>query len=306
MQQSDCKTKLEAVIRAIKKYNQRGKQIKFYACYQGEQYSVHRFLDYDDKAFQPINSITKAITCSVVLQLAQCHDIALEQPLLKDLPYDPPNQAAKQLSIAQFVNMTTGIEWREIDGCQQADCSFEQFVQSAAPLDYLFSRKIVKDSGFNYNSAASHALTYWAEAISGQSFERLVADMIFKPLGIVDYRWQRDATGRVFGGHGLALKGADFIKLMPLFATGGYAKKQVLDQAVLKRFHQLAVKATLGYRGYGYGLWHGKIKNAPFIGAFGSAGQRIYYFVTLKQSHAFLGNTKPEFGIQEAILKNIL
>ncbi len=305
MLQSDNQI-VEKIVRAVERHNRRDKQIKFYACYCSERYIVKGFLDYDHSVLLPIHSITKAITCATVIQLAQRYDIALNRPLLEHLPYAVSNDRAKHLTIEQFANMTTGIEWSEIDSYQKPNSSFEQFIQSARPLDYLFSRKIAKAADFNYNSAASHALAYWAEAVSGQFFEELVREMVFEPLAIERYHWQRDATGRVYGGHGLALMADDFIKLMPLLSSGCYGDKKVLTEAVLAQLHQCAVSRAWGSYGYGYGLWHGKIKNAPFIGAFGNAGQRIYYFPTLAQSHAFLGNTKPEIGIQEAILKSAL
>ncbi len=294
------------VLEAIRRHNQRAKQIKLYAKYAAGQYDVITFLDYDQTTLLPIYSITKALTCAVVLQLAEQRGLSLNRPLLDDLPYEVKNDAFKQLTVAQFANMTTGIDWHEIDSYQRPNNTFEAFVRAAEPLDYLFSRPLNKSAGFIYNSAATHALAHWAAAVSGQSFELLVAQMLFEPLQIERYQWQRDAAGCVYGGHGLALTGDDFIKLLPLLASGYYGAKKVLDGAVIKRLQQQVVARAYGRYGYGFGLWHGKIKNAPFIGAFGNAGQRIYYFPTLKQSHAFLGNTKPEFGIQEAILKHII
>ncbi len=297
---------MSKVLQAIERQNQRGKQIKLYAKYQAGKYDVMTFADYDKMALQPIYSITKFITCCVVLKVAMQKNIALDTPVFEHWHYEPINPLAQKLTIAQFANMTTGIEWQEIDNYYQADNCFKQFVNSADPMANLFTRKITAEPVFTYNSALSHALAYWIETVTGKPFEYTVERLIFEPLLISDYTWQRDATGRVFGGHGLALRAEDFLKLLPLMTTGCYQNNQVLDHAILKILHSQSVSQVPGYNGYGYGLWHGKIKNAPFIGAFGNAGQRIYYFPTLQQSHAFLGNTKPEFGIQESILKIVL
>ncbi len=297
---------MSKVLKAIERQNKRGKQIKLYAKYQAGKYDVLTFDSYDKTALQPIFSITKFITCCVVLMVAKQKKISLDTPIFKHWHYVPSNRRAQKLTISQFVNMTTGIDWQEIDNFYQADNCFNQFVKSADPMGFLFARKVVNEPIFTYNSAVSHALSHWVEAVTGKPFERAVESLIFEPLSISHYNWQRDMTGRVFGGHGLALRGQDFIKLMPLLANGRYQNRQIFDVKLLKIIHHKVVSNTLGYNGYGYGLWHDKIKNAPFIGAFGNAGQRIYYFPTLGQSHAFLGNTKPEFGIQESILKTIL
>ncbi len=298
---------MKKLLAAIARHNARGKQIKFYAEYGDGKYRQQLFSDCVAEQLQPLYSITKFITCATLLTIAERHNIALNQPLLDYLPaYRPPNRAAEKLTIDQFANMTTGIAWREIDAYRQPNNAFDQFVIAAQPLDFLFSRQIDANYHFNYNSAASHVLVYWSEAVTGKAFEASVAEWLFRPLDIARFSWQRDAQGRVFGGHGLALYPEDFIKLMPLLASGAYNGRPILSKAVLQKLHTICVKGALGYRGYGYGLWHGKIKNAPFIGAFGNAGQRIYYFPTLRRSHAFLGNTKPEFGIQEAILATIL
>ncbi len=297
---------MSKVLQAIERQNQRGKQIRLYAKYQAGKFDVLTFAGYDKMALQPIYSITKVITCCVVLIVAKQKKIALDTPIFKHWPYMPSNKRAPKLTIAQFANMTTGIDWQEIDTFYQADNCFNQFVNSADPMGFLFARKVVNEPIFTYNSAVSHALSHWVEAVTGRPFERTVESLIFEPLAISQYNWQRDMTGRVFGGHGLALRGDDFIKLIPLLTTGCYDDKQVLDHELLKTLHSGPIRHVPGYNGYGYGLWHGKIKNAPFIGAFGNAGQRIYYFPTLGQCHAFLGNTKPEFGIQESILRKII
>ncbi len=294
------------VLQAIERQNQRGKQIKLYAKYQAGKYDVITFGGYDKTTLLPIFSITKFITCCTVLKVAKQKRIDLDTPIFKHWHYNPSNVRAKNLTISQFANMTTGIDWQEIDTFYQADNCFNQFLKSHDPMRFLFNREIADKPIFTYNSAVSHALSYWVEAVTGQRFEMTVNQLIFEPLAIENYQWQRDASGRVYGGHGLALKGDDFIKLMPLLATGRYQNKLVFDASLLRQLHHKVVGQTAEYNGYGHGLWHGKIKNAPFIGAFGNAGQRIYYFPSLGQSHAFLGNTKPEFGIQESILNKII
>ncbi len=297
---------MSKVLRAIEEYNRRGKKIELYASYQADKYSINTFDGYKKAELHPINSITKFITCCTVLLVAAQRKISLNTPIFKHWHYRPNNQRAERLTIVQFANMITGIEWQEIENFYEANNCFKNFVSSADPIGDLFARKIADKPVFTYNSAVSHALSYWVEAVTGQLFENIVQQLIFKPLAIKRYNWQKDASGRVYGGHGLSLSGEDFIKLMPLLTSGFYDDQQVLDKVLLKILHQRVVEQVPGYSGYSYGLWHGKIKNAPFIGAFGNAGQRIYYFPTLKQCHAFLGDTKPEFGIHESILKKVI
>ncbi len=296
---------MHKIISAIERQNDRGKNIHLFARYRENQFAIHSFGGYDCNALHPIFSITKAITCAVVLTLAERAHISLDEPLVQRLNKAVKNPLLEQLTVRQFANMTTGFEWSEIATYGQPNNPFEQFVEAADPIDFLFDRSIDSSAPFCYNSAVSHVLSYWAAAVSGQSFDKLVERLIFKPLSIERHSWQRDAKGNVFGGHGLALCGADFVKLMPLLSVGRYDGRQLLSRRVLATLHSNAAKPDGYYRGYGYGLWHGDIYGNHFIAAFGNAGQRIYYFPDLAVSYAFLGDTKPEFGTQEALLRKL-
>ncbi len=296
---------MDNVISAIKRQNSRGKNIHLFARYSANQFTVHCFDGYHSAALHPIFSVTKAITCAAVLTLAERACISLDEPLAQRLNLAFENPLAKQLTIRQFANMTTGFAWSEISTFGQPHNLFDQFVESDNPLQFLFARPIDASQPFCYNSAVSHALSYWAETVSGQPFDTLIEQLFFEPLSIEHYSWQRDAKGKVFGGHGLELRGIDFVKLMPLFGEGKYAGRQLLSADVLATLHSSAVVPDAYYRGYGCGLWHGDINRNRFIAAFGNAGQRIYHFPDLAVSYAFLGDTKPEFGTQEALLKKL-
>ncbi len=297
---------MHKIINAIERQNDRGKNIHLFASYRADTYALHSFGGYDVNALHPLYSITKALTCAVVLTLAKRHNISLREPLLRRLPLAVDNAVAERLTIDQFANMTTGFDWSEIATYGQADNLFDRFVGASDPLQFLFSRPIDGAAPFCYNSAVSHALSFWATAVSGLPFDQLVEQLFFKPLDIERYSWQRDANGNVFGGHGLALSGKDFVKLMPLFAFGSYRGERLIDEDVLATLRQSRVKPDGYYRAYGYGFWHGDIVAKRFIAAMGNAGQRIYYFPESACSYAFLGDTKPEFGTHEALLRTIL
>ncbi len=43
-----------------------------------------------------------------------------------------------------------------------------------------------------------------------------------------------------------------------------------------------------------------------FVGAFGHGGQRLYIFKEMNLCIVFLGHVKPEFGIQERLIRKYL
>ena len=87
---------------------------------------------------------------------------------------------------------------------------------------------------------------------------------------------------------------------------GFYNNFRVVSEKWIKESTTAYSKNVRSYAGYGYQLWIGDIKSEKFYAAFGHGGQRIYIFEDLNLVITFLGDVKPEFGIQEKIIREFI
>ncbi|MGB3368785.1 MAG: serine hydrolase, partial [Acidaminobacteraceae bacterium] len=179
------------------------------------------------------------------------------------------------------------------------------------PINYILSKALYEnpDTNFNYNSGVSHLLSVIIESNTGLTTYDFANKYLFEPLAIKksDIKWQVDKKNRVYGGHGLSMKIDDLEKIGVMYLNGGlYHGERIVSKSWTYESTLSHSKKTRGYAGYGYQFWIGHIKNEEFYGAFGHAGQRIYVFKDLDMVVTFLGNVKPEFGIQEKLIRNFI
>lgn len=287
----------------IDKYNRRGKQIELFSVTGGASDVSYLSSSYDKVRYYPLNSITKSITSTIALMVANDSGVSTMTPILYWLDQPRVQAAYSDLTVDDCLNMQANIAWREFDNFNDPNNDFRNFIQSEQPLAYLFSRPSSQHH-FTYNTALTHAIVYWAEAVMGVRFESLAERWLFKPLGINNYQWTRDANGAVYGGHGLKMRGEDFLRLADLFANNLLLPKAVIQQLRQPVIDDVRRSHTINY-GYGYGFWYGTIGGEFYKGAFGAKGKRLYYFDN-GLVFSFLGYTEPEFGIQEKIILKYL
>jgi D-alanyl-D-alanine carboxypeptidase len=130
-----------------------------------------------------IGSITKSMTATVILQLAQEGRLRLDDQLA---PYFPGVQT-NQATIRQALQLSSGIADYTTDAFLNALADAPQRVWSPAELVGLVADEpamFPAGTGWYYSNTNYVMLGIVAEQVTGQPLGRLIADRIFTPLNL--------------------------------------------------------------------------------------------------------------------------
>jgi len=130
-----------------------------------------------------IGSITKSLTATVILQLAQEGRLRLDDPLA---PYFPGIQT-NHATIRQALQLTSGIADYTTDAFLNALAVAPQRVWSPAELVGLVADEppmFPAGTGWYYSNTNYVMLGIVAEQVTGRPLGRLIADRIFGPLNM--------------------------------------------------------------------------------------------------------------------------
>jgi len=130
-----------------------------------------------------IGSITKSLTATVILQLAQEGRLRLDDPLA---PYFPGVQT-NRATIRQALQLTSGIADYTTDAFLNAIADAPQRVWSPAELVGLVADEppmFPAGKGWYYSNTNFVMLGIVAEQVTGRPLRQLIADRIFGPLNM--------------------------------------------------------------------------------------------------------------------------
>ncbi len=252
---------------AISMVARRGKVVQF------EQFGmmdVENGMEMRRDALFRIYSMTKPVTGVAVMVLFEDGRFLLTDPVAKYLPEfaelrvylggptdDPETEPARPITIEQLLTHTSGLAYDDPgpgvnEMYRDADLwtvtSLQEFIEKLTKLPLLHQ----PGSRWHY-SVSMDVLGRLVEVVSGQSFDRFLAERIFQPLGMVDtafyvpaekadrltalYRatpdggYERVADARVdavldpgrvpFGGGGLISSATDYLRFAQMLANGG-------------------------------------------------------------------------------------
>jgi CubicO group peptidase (beta-lactamase class C family) len=119
------------------------------------------------------------------------------------------------------------------------------------------------------------------EAATGRDLQDVADQLLFSPLGITSYRWERAPDGHIVGQGNLWLRGRDALKFGLLYLhRGRWHDKQLISPRWVEESTRLHTPLTLdNYVGYGYQWWRGSApsrdQQVGFAFASGNGGQKI-------------------------------
>ena len=166
-----------------------------------------------------VRSVTKSVSSTLI-------GIADDRGFLEDIDrrvidYLPPglvpaDPAKDEILIRHLLTHTSGLQWEE-------NREFSTWAGSTNPVRFILNRPLLTMPGadFNYSTPATHVLSAVLEQAVGVDSEDFADAYLFAPLGITNWRWERDRQGYPFGGHGLELRTEDTAKLGVLFLNRG-------------------------------------------------------------------------------------
>jgi len=225
----------------------------------------------------PVWSVTKSIT-STLTGMAMDRELisSLDQSMTTYLPsgLEPADPRAEEISIRNLLMMTSGLRWSE-------DSDWLPWIYSSDPARFILDRRVVTIPGnvFNYSSASSHIPSVILTEVLREDPAVFAGRELFEPLGISDWRWQRDPQGYPFGGHGVELRTEDLGKFGVLFLKGGLwgsrriVSRSWVNEAVQPRFFWEIDYGPLENVDYGYLWWTAEAAGYPVFIAWGWGGQ---------------------------------
>jgi len=203
-----------------------------------------------------IGSISKAFTATAVLSAVQDGLLDLDEPIATYLPdfkvysrYE--TDPSEKITLRRLLSHTAGIP-HETTGCNMLEVtdSFEDRVTSL----YGTWLRYPVGQGYSYSGAGYDLAAYIIQIVSGVPFEQVMADRVFRPLGMLnstlDPNEVRSNTNRAIGhmigiaehptAHGLIGAGgvwtsaSDLAQLMRLFLNEGTVDgKRFLDESLI-------------------------------------------------------------------------
>lgn len=151
-------------------------------------------------------------------------------------PYDYPEAHAlirdkmtSSPTARHLIGMASGIPWCEYVSCSSRDTLRMNYGGSEnVVMAYVKNLNNLEPGelatpGERYNYSAGNAVLLQAmmRTFLGDNYESFFKNEVFGPLGIWNYRFERDGTGLYLGGSGLFLSGDDLAKIGQLLIRKG-------------------------------------------------------------------------------------
>lgn len=252
-----------------------------------------------------LGSITKQFTSTLVMQMVEQGQIDLGAPITRYLP-DYPKPNGDRITIHQLLNHTSGIpgftELPEFGKTARLPQRPAEFIKIFSRHDLLFE----PGSKFSYNNSGYFLLGVILEKVSGKSYEQLLRERIFDPLGMKQsgYDSSRPLLEKRAAGYDATLDGyvnTSYIDMGEPYAAGSlYSSVDDLllwDQAL---YSEKVLNATSkqkmftpGLSNYGYGLviHKGTITIIEHGGGINGFNTQIERHIEPKRLYVLLNNT---------------
>lgn len=228
-----------------------------------------------------LGSITKQFTAMLILQLVADGAVDLEAPISSYLP-DYPKETGDQITIHHLLTHTSGIP---------NYTSFPNFFKEQSRNPYtpdefveVFAHKkldFAPGERFSYSNSGYFLLGIIAEKLTGKTYEQLLHDKIFTPVGMHDtgYDNHEDIVKNRAAGYekdGLNYVNASYLDMSIPYAAGSmYATvedlylwdqalytNKLLPQALMDLYFKPYVPAFGdSHYAYGWGVGKGRIGN---------------------------------------------
>lgn len=163
--------------------------------------SVENPLPIDRDTLYVVGSVTKTYTATTVMRLVADGSIELDAPVRRYVPELRLRdaQAADEITVSSLLNHTSGLDWGIIADFGEGDDALAEYVAKMAELEAIAPpgvRASYSQAGFNLAGRI-------VEKVSGLTFERAVASLVFEPLGLSHSFFARDdvMTRRFAVGH---------------------------------------------------------------------------------------------------------
>ena len=208
---------------------------------------------YDLGRWHVAHSMTKSVTGMLIGALVDRGKLSLESKIVDIFPeVTYRDKRISYITVDHLLSMTAGVEFAEAGSVTESGWT-EAFFNSAI--------RFAPGTQFLYNSMNSYILGRIAERVGGKSLGRLADELIFVPLGIKSYLWEKGPEGSEKGGWGLYLSAESWAKIGVMLLDGGVVGgKRMLSSKWLSEFttvRAIPPSETGGFN-YAYHCWVGR------------------------------------------------
>ncbi|WP_167474756.1 serine hydrolase domain-containing protein [Nocardia arthritidis] len=203
--------------------------------------SVENPLPVDEDTVFALGSVSKTFTATAVLCLAARGKVELDAPVRRYVPelVLADERVAARITVRQLLNHTSGLGNGEVVESGSGDDALARYVATLATLD------LIGEPGerASYSQAGYNVLGRMIEHVTGLTFEKAIATMLFEPLELEHSLYSADEllTRRFAVGHNRAEDGTMSVARLRKRArgdnAGGGLESSVSDLLRWSRFH---------------------------------------------------------------------
>ena len=246
-----------------------------------------------------LNSISKTFTSTAVGFAIAEGKLNLDDKVISFFPDKLPAEVSdnlKEMTVRHLLTMNCGHDTdptRDVRGKTNTDW-VKEFL--AWPVKHK------PGTFFCYNSVGTYMLSAIVQKVTGEKIVDYLWPRLFRPLGIVNVRWEESPQGINTGGWGLYLKTEDLAKMgLLLLQDGKWQGKQILPEGWVKEASAAQVpslpagvrpewleklkmtpKNSDWLQGYGYQMWRCRHN------AFRADGANGQYILVLPEKDAVI------------------
>jgi CubicO group peptidase (beta-lactamase class C family) len=163
--------------------------------------SVDNPLPVDGDTLFLVASVTKTYTATALMRLVADGRVELDAPVRRYVPelVLAGEGVAAQVTVANLLNHTSGLDWRLIADTGEGDDALAAYVDRLAELPLIAP----PGTRASYSQAGYNLAGRIVEKVTGLTYERAVASLLFEPLGLSHSFFARDdvMTRRFAVGH---------------------------------------------------------------------------------------------------------
>jgi CubicO group peptidase (beta-lactamase class C family) len=243
-------------------------------------------------------SITKSYTTMALgraMQLGYLSMEDLDKPVvsfLKEINLDQLAKGADKITIHQAMQMRSGIRLpkKKIGEIIRTPDLLRGQGQARAYLQFTQALPVLSGSAlqpFKYQAADTVLTMQVLDAVVPGTAEGFIREQLLKPLGIVNYGWQKDLSGLPKSAAGSSFLSRDMVKMgLLILNQGEWNGKQHLPESFVTKATSPLLFSGTTRTDYGYFWWSQEItvqgKDYNCIQGRGAGGQFIFTFPTLE------------------------
>ncbi|SDZ06530.1 CubicO group peptidase, beta-lactamase class C family [Lysobacter sp. yr284] len=242
----------------------------------------------DAQSLHDIRSAGKSVTALLAGIAADRGRLRFDQPAARCLP--AAGEALAGVRVSDLLSMRSGLD--ADDENPQSPGNEDRLDEAADPAAFALSapRREPPGTRYAYNSLTAYLAGLCVEGASGQPLDAFADEHLFAPLGIAQWRWQRDAGGHAKGQGNLSLRAGDFARIGQMALDDGRWQGRAIVQADTLRAI-LAPRVRIGavdpYADEYGCFWYRKrlrvgADEVPVVFASGNGGNKLYLVPSLR------------------------